>query len=174
LLSKGLYEEFYEEFKNVLIPFQDPQRYGRSPLENSSFIVSSAFPDKSLHGGGFVARLSGSTAEFLHMWLLMNLGASPFFINEKGQLNLRFKPILAGWLFDQKGRYSFNFLSRVSVAYQNPKRKDTFGKDAARVNRIVLYDKNKKLCDLSSDVIPAPYAAQIRSRQIKQIDIYLE
>ncbi|MBM3255466.1 MAG: hypothetical protein FJZ08_04120, partial [Candidatus Omnitrophica bacterium] len=70
-LKKGLYEEFFEDFKNVLIPFQDPQRYGRSILENSSFIVSSAFVDKNLHGNGYVARLSGSTAEFIQLWLIM-------------------------------------------------------------------------------------------------------
>ncbi|MDP2044231.1 MAG: cellobiose phosphorylase, partial [Candidatus Omnitrophota bacterium] len=88
LLKTGLVKEFYSEFKNVLIPFQDPQRYGRSILENSSFLVSSAFPDKKLHGNGFVARLSGSTAEFLHIWLVMNTGANPFILDRNGQLNL--------------------------------------------------------------------------------------
>ena len=74
LLKAGLYEEFYDNFKRVLIPFQDPRQYGRSILENSSFLVSSAFPDKRLHGNGFVARLSGSTAEFLEIWLKINSG----------------------------------------------------------------------------------------------------
>ncbi|MBU1913066.1 MAG: hypothetical protein KKB22_06015, partial [Candidatus Omnitrophica bacterium] len=88
ILKKGLYEEFFEEFKNVLIPFQRPERYGRSIFENSSFIVSSAFPDAKMHGRGFVARLSGSTAEMLSIWLLMSAGKEPFFLNEKGELNL--------------------------------------------------------------------------------------
>jgi len=34
ILKKGFYEEFFEEFKNVLIPFQKPERYGRSIVEN--------------------------------------------------------------------------------------------------------------------------------------------
>ena len=59
LQKAGLYEAFFEALKNHLPPFMDPQVYGRSPLENSSFIVSSAHPDESLHGNGFVARLSG-------------------------------------------------------------------------------------------------------------------
>jgi hypothetical protein len=61
----GLYEEFLEDSRCALIPFQDPERYSRSPLENSSFLVGSAHPDESIHGAGFVARLSGATAEFL-------------------------------------------------------------------------------------------------------------
>ena len=173
LLKSGLYQEFYQDLKNVLIPFQKPQRYGRITLENSSFLVSSAFPDKSLHGNGFVARLSGSTVEFLQMWLVMNLGPKPFFLNAKGELNLRFAPALAGWLFDRKGSYSFNFLSKTRVTYHNPKRKDTFGKTAAKVKRITFTDKNSNPVEISSDTIPSTYAQEIRSCQIRNIDIYL-
>ncbi|MDP2927290.1 MAG: cellobiose phosphorylase [Candidatus Omnitrophota bacterium] len=173
LLKTGLIEEFYAEFKNVLIPFQNPQRYGRSILENSSFLVSSAFPDQNLHGNGFVARLSGSTAEFLHIWLVMNSGLCPFSLNETGQLNLTFKPGLAGWLFDKTGEYSFNFLSQIQVTYHNPKRKNTFGKNAARINKIIIQDLDKPV-EFNSSVIPSPYARAIRSRQIKKIDIYLK
>ena len=175
LLKRGLYEEFYAEFKNVLIPFQNPQRYGRSILENSSFLVSSAFADKGLHGNGFVARLSGSTAEFLNIWLVMNTGAKPFFLNEKKELNLRFEPALAGWLFDKKNKaYAFNFLSQVAVTYHNPQRKNTFGKSGTKIKKIVFNDKDGKLVRLLQDTIPAPYAEEVRSRLIKQINIYLE
>ena len=132
------YEKFYGELKNLLIPFQAPARYGRSILENSSFIVSSAFPDRNLHGNGFVARLSGSTAEFLQIWLTMNVGRHPFFLSEGNTLQLRLKPILAGWLFNKKGIYSFNFLSKIRVTYYNPKKKDTFGKNAVKVKKIIL------------------------------------
>lgn len=174
LLKKGLYNEFYQDFKNVLVPFQDPSRYGRSILENSSFIVSSAFPDKSLHGNGFVARLSGSTAEFLNIWLIMNLGNKPFFLDEQGQLNLSFRPALAGWLFSKNGEYSFNFLSKIRVVYHNSKRKDTFGKNCATVKRIVFEDKNGTSVELKSNKIPPPYSQQIRSLQVNRIDVYLE
>lgn len=173
LLKCGLYEEFYAAFKNTFIPFQDPARYGRSILENSSFLVSSAFPDKKLHGNGFVARLSGSTAEFLEIWLIMNAGGNPFFM-EKGKLSLRFDPGLAGWLFDKKGNYSFNFLSKIEVTYHNPGKKDTFGKNKAIINRINFSDEQGLPIEIASDIIPSPYAEQIRSREIKKIDIYLE
>ncbi len=174
ILRHGLYEEFYKDFKNALIPFQKPARYGRSVLENSSFIVSSAFPDKALHGAGYVARLSGTTAEFLGIWLLMNIGARPFKVNEKNELTLVFSPVLAGWLFGGKDKtYTFNFLGTIRVTYINPSGKNTFGKDGVTVKKIKFDDKDGKLVEIVSDTIPSPYASQIRSRQVKQIDIYL-
>jgi len=175
LLEQGLYEEFYADFKNVLVPFQKPKVYGRSILENSSFIVSSAFPYKELQGNGFVARLSGSTAEFIHMWLLMNIGKKPFFLNQKNELNLKFSPKLVGWLFTRKEKnYSFNLLGKIAVTYHNPKKKDTFGGDAVKVRRIAFLDTNNKLIQIQSDTIPAPYAEQIRNIQITNIDIELQ
>ncbi|MDD5505973.1 MAG: cellobiose phosphorylase, partial [Candidatus Omnitrophica bacterium] len=124
VLKQGLYEEFDSDFKNCLIPFLKPEKYGRSILENSSFLVSSAFPDDSLRGNGYVARLSGSTAEFMQMWLLMNIGKGAFFLNERKELTLRFNPSLPGWLFNRKDNsYSFKFLGKISVIYHNPSRK---------------------------------------------------
>jgi len=65
LLRGGLYEEFFHEIKTGLVPFMDNAVYGRSPLEASSFIVSSAFPDKKMHGAGFqVARIHVSTTPY--------------------------------------------------------------------------------------------------------------
>ncbi|MFH1578360.1 MAG: hypothetical protein ABIC18_04755 [Candidatus Omnitrophota bacterium] len=192
ILRAGLYEEFYSDFRNILICFQDPERYGRSILENSSFIVSSAFPDKSLIGTGFVARLSGSTAEFLHIWRIMNVGQKPFFLNNKGELNLRFNPVLASWLFKKDKTYSFNFLgstnhalsaaaksssspkkSGIRIIYHNPKNKNTFGKNAVSVQKILFKDKDGSGVKIASEIIPHPFAEQIRSRQISQIEIFL-
>ncbi|MDP2941600.1 MAG: cellobiose phosphorylase, partial [Candidatus Omnitrophota bacterium] len=172
ILKQGLYQEFYAEFKNLLIPFQQPQVYGRSILENSSFIVSSAFPKKELWGNGFVARLSGSTAEFIQIWILMNAGKMPFSLDEKNELILKLTPALAGWLFDAKGLYSFNFLSRVCVTYHNPKRKDTFGSNAVTPVKIIFNDKDNHPVELRSGAIPHPYAEQVRSCQISQIGVY--
>jgi hypothetical protein len=174
MLKSGLYEEFYADFKNILVCFQDPAVYGRNILENSSFLVSSVFPDKTLRGNGFVARLSGSTAEFLHIWRIMHIGLKPFFLDAKNELNLRLAPLLCGWLFNKNGDYGFNFLSKILVTYHNPERKNTFGKNAASVKKIVLCDENKRTVNLASDVIPPPYAQRIRARQICKIDLFLD
>jgi hypothetical protein len=97
----------------------------------------------------------------------------PFILDKQGKLSLRFSPALAGWLFDAKGEYKFNFLGRILVAYHNPKRKNTFGKGGAAVKKIIFSDKNDRPQEILSDTIPHPYAEQIRSRQIQKIDIYL-
>jgi len=180
VLKKGLYEEFFEDFKNALIPFQRPERYGRSIFENSSFVVSSAFPDKRMHGRGFVARLSGSTAEMLSIWLLMSIGKEPFFVDEKGGLNLRFSPILPSWFFTKKANrgfpkntYAFKFLGKTLVVYHNPKMKDTAGRFSAKVVSIKIeYDDGRKF-DIQEDIIGQPYSQDIRDRLVKRIDICL-
>ena len=48
LLRGDLYDEFYSEIKTGLVCFMDTEKYGRSPLEAASFIVSSAFPDQKV------------------------------------------------------------------------------------------------------------------------------
>ncbi len=131
VLRAGLYDEFYEDFKRALICFQDPAVYGRSPLENSSFLVSSAHPDASLHGAGFVARLSGATAEFLSIWTTMMAGRQPFFLQD-GELCLALKPTLPGWLFDSEGKVTFVFLGHTPVTIHNPGRVDTWRDQDAR------------------------------------------
>jgi len=180
ILKSGLYEEFFSEFRNCLIPFMKPEIYGRSIFENSSFIVSSAFPDERLHGRGFVARLSGSTAEFLNMWILMNVGAKPFFLNEKGELTLRFRPALPAWLFTKKTQrdfpknsYAFKFLNKTIVVYHNPRMKNTAGRGSVKTRFIILrYDNGKKL-EIKKDIIEWPYSRDVRDRKVEKIDVYL-
>ena len=180
LLKNGLYAEFFEDFKNVLIPFQNPARYGRSILENSSFLVSSVFPDENLHGTGFVARLSGSTAEFISIWLYMCAGGQPFYLDKQGKLNLEFKPVLPSWLFSRKeedgfpkNSFAFNFLSRILVVYHNPKRKDTFGPQAARIKEITIIFQDTSTSTLSTSFFSSPVASDIRDGKVSRIDIAL-
>jgi hypothetical protein len=170
VLRAGLYEYFFEDIKTTLIPFLDPQIYGRSILENSSFLVSSAHPDESLHGAGFVARLSGASAEFLSMWRLMMAGEQPFFI-QGGQLSLALRPILPGWLFDNDDTISFKFLGRTTVIYHNANRRDTFDPQTA-IHSLTLHHIDGNTLELTEGFIPAPYAEQVREGQILQIDAY--
>ena len=180
ILKAGLYREFFEEFKNLLVPFQSPEVYGRSIFENSSFIVSSEFPDKKLHGKGFVARLSGSTAEMLSVWLLMNVGKEPFFLDEEGELNLRFTPALPAWLFTKKSQngfpknsFAFKFLGKTMVIYHNPRMKNTTGRSSVKTRFIILkYEDGRKVAVKRSTIGP-PYAKDIRDRKVKRIDVYL-
>lgn len=167
LLRAGLYDEFWEAAQQGLVPFMDPARYGRSPLENVSFIVSSAHPDAALHGAGFVARLTGATAEFLSMWTVMMAGKRPFFLQD-GALHLQLQPALPGWLFTDAGQLEFAFLGETTVVYHNPRRQDTW---TLTPQRVTLSTADGPTVTLSGPTIGPPYAAQVRSGNIKQIQI---
>ena len=169
-LKARLYNEFITDLSNVLIPFLDPQVYGRSILENSSFLVSSAHPDKSLHGTGYVARLSGSTAEFISIWHIMMAGETPFFMR-KGRLCLSFKPVLPGWLFPESGDLSFRFLGCCMVTYHNPKRLDTF-RGRVRPRQIDIYAPGCRMITIDGDTISSPYAQWVRSGKVERIEVF--
>lgn len=169
LLRAGLYEEFFQDFRHSLVAFQDPARYGRSPLENSSFIVSSVHPDKNLHGTGFVSRLTGATAEFLNMWIIMMAGQNPFFV-DSGELCLRLQPALPGWLFDDTGMLSFTFLGKCQITYHNPLHKNTYA-DGIQIQRLLLHLEDKRV-ELKGNVIRSPYAAFVREGRIDRIEAF--
>lgn len=182
ILKSGLYEEFFEDFRKVLIPFHDPHAYGRSILENSSFLISSVYSDEKVHGRGYCPRLTGTSAELLSLWLYMTAGEKPFFLNSEGELCLEFRPVLPGWLFTEEERedisipantFAFNFLGNILVIYHNKSRKNTFGEESVKISRIVL-KLGDKTVNLSSGVISSPYAAKVREGEVDRIDIWLE
>jgi hypothetical protein len=170
VLKAGLYEEFCEDFARALICFQDFEVYGRSPLENSTFLVSSAHPDESLHGAGFVARLSGATAEFLSIWQVMMAGPRPFFVRD-GELTLAFNPTLPGWLFDENGRLTFTFLGQVQVTYHNPDRFDIYPNNGLSARPLVLHLPDGGQVEFAEGIVGKPHAQMVREGQITKIDI---
>jgi hypothetical protein len=169
LLKAGLFDEYFDAFPRYLPAFMDPDVYGRSPLENSSFIVSSAHPDASLHGTGFVARLSGSTAEFLSMWVLMTAGRQPFRI-EDGKVVLAIKPALPGWLFKADGTFSFRFLGFCEVTLHNPSRMNTWD-ESAQIKRIELRSGTETI-GIAGAVIGAPHAERVRQGQFSSMELF--
>jgi hypothetical protein len=171
LLTAGLAEEFWAEARQGLIPFRDPDVYGRSVLENSSFLASSVHPDPSLHGRGFVARLSGATAEFLSMWQLAAVGPQSFTMSESG-LKLTFAPTLPGWLFNEDGTLSFTFLGRVAVTIHNPKRRDLFPNGDVVIEKLELLSETGEIATINGASIAEPWASRIRERHVKRIDVY--
>ncbi|GAA0358167.1 hypothetical protein GCM10008932_08600 [Alkalibacterium iburiense] len=171
LLKTGLYDEFFEDIQTGLVAFTDPEVYGRSVLENSSFIASSANPDESIHGKGFVARLSGSTVEFLNMWVDMFIGSKPFTV-EEGALSFELKPVLPSYFFENH-RVSFTLFGDISVTYINKTDAPTFGEEAvAPVSYELIYaDGRTEYFDHHQ--VKGEAALAIRDKEVKEIKVVL-
>lgn len=167
VLSAGLYDEFFSDIKTVFIPFLNPETYGRSTLENSSFLASSVNPDETVHGRGYVSRLSGSTTEVISIWIKMFMGEEIFSLRD-GKLALCFAPKLPAWFFDENGVVSFNLLSKVRVTYHNESHRATYGENSARVTAIEYSGKV-----ILGDVIIGADAYKIREGEILRIDVTL-
>ncbi|MDO3411722.1 cellobiose phosphorylase [Saccharibacillus sp. CPCC 101409] len=173
LLKSGLHDEFYAEFKDTLVPFRDPAAYGRSTLENSSFIASSVNPDPSVHGRGYVARLSGSTAEFLSIWRTMMTGTRPFRLDGEGRLVFKPEPVLPDWLFDAEGRLSFRFLGTSTVTYRGERRGNTYGENALSVRTFILTDESGGVSVVEGGELTGEAALAVREGRYPQIGIVL-
>lgn len=171
-LKSGLHAQFFEDMQRAMPPFMDPAVYGRSTLENSSFIASSANPDEELHGTGFIARLSGSTAEFIQMWTWMMTGGRPFRWQE-GKLSLTLAPILPGWLFTESGELSFTFLGSCEVVYSNPLRRDTSDGGVVPV-RYELYDADGSIRQVEQASLGHDDALAVRSGRIIRMCVALQ
>jgi len=173
LLSRGLYEEFYQEFKTVFTPFFDPDKYGRSILENCSFLIGSAYHDEREHGRGLRPRSTGTSAEVLSIWQMMAAGEKPFYLNERGELALQFKPALPGWLFtEEENSFAFCFLGNTPVVYHNPLRGNTFGKDGVAVEKIDLWTEGRKV-SVSGGELAGELAENVRKGLVHRVDVHL-
>ena len=171
VLKSGLYEEFFADVKNGFIPFLDEEKYGRSILENSSFLASSANPDEKIHGKGFVARLSGSTAEFVHIWQIMMFGHHPF-TYACGELRLSLQPILPEYLIGEDGMVSATFLGNVNVTYQIAQKKDIIpGTYTIQQYTLQYVDGSEKV--ITANVLPTKESHEVREGKVSKIVVML-
>lgn len=172
LLKSGMYEEFFEDFHNAAVPFLNPKVYGRSTLENSSFIASSKNPDRSIHGKGFVARLSGSTVEFLDMWRRMFFGSTPFTV-QKGELVFSLQPAIPEYLIGEDKTVEARFLGKTKVIYHLAERKDYIpGEYEVREMALQYFDGG--ILTTNDNRLIGKAAYDIRSGEIKEIKISLQ
>lgn len=191
LLQSGLIDEFYGAAQSSLIPYLNPEVYGRSILENSSFILSSVNQDQDNHGRGYIARLSGSTAEFLSIWAFLSFGAQPFrweetklcfapqpflrsdfFTVEPQEVKFQFNPTHSETLNIPANTYAYRFLGASLVVYHNPKRGDTFGPCRVNIQGFRLRTAEGKVIELEGNIVPSPLAEEIRAGMIPRIDVF--
>ncbi len=169
LIKSGLYKEFFEDFKNAAIPFLDEETYGRSTMENSSFIASSANPDERIHGKGFVARLSGTTVEFMNIWKLMMFGKNPFTM-EGDKLTLKFEPAIPNYLIGKDRKVKAMFLGSIPVTYSFDDIEDYIPGEY-EIGAIVLTYKNNTLINVYNGAVEDTAAADVRDGKVKSIEV---
>ncbi|MCE5186581.1 MAG: hypothetical protein LLF76_10695 [Planctomycetaceae bacterium] len=184
LLKNGLHGEFFSDAQTMLVPFMDPAVYGRSILENSSFIASSDCPDPQARGRGFVARLSGTTAEFIHIWQLLTVGARPFAMRD-GQLTFSLTPILPGDWFTPRAvtarwnekdidvpanAFACALLGDILLVYHNPAMRDTYGDPAIAPVKYVLDNAQT----VNASELTGENALRIRQKSVKRLDVWLK
>ncbi len=169
LLKSGLYAEFSQAFRDAAVPFLNPEVYGRSPLENVSFLASSANPDPKLHGRGFVARLSGSTVEFLHMWQVMFFGPEPFRVGKDG-LELELRPFVPAYLMPENGCVQAAFLGSIPVTYEAGNLPALVpGVTQAGIYHLVFADGKEKT--IQGPVLAQADAEAVRKKEVVSITV---
>lgn len=163
ILKKGWYKEFYKECETNMMYNLNPKVYGRSPIENSSFIVPTCNPDPSKHGQGFFARLTGANAEFLDMLNIMMFGEKLFIMNNN-LLQLNLDPKLHKSFFKKDGTFTFRLLNKTKVTYYNS-------------NHINAYERKslKYVIDnVEYDIVNGDLAHKVRNGEIKEIHVYID
>ncbi|VEU80713.1 hypothetical protein [Haploplasma axanthum] len=166
ILNAGLYDEFYKEIKTNYTCFMDPNLYGRSPFENSSFIAPSNNPDYRKQGQGFFARLSGSTAEMLSMWKQMFFGKKLFNL-ENGNLVFEIKPKLHKEFFVNNS-VKTRLFSDIEVEIINEDNINTFDNNA-KIAKIVLDDEKV----FEGNKVYGEWVQMIRQKSINKIKVYI-
>lgn len=169
LIRNGMYEEFFADFHKAAVPFLDAKTYGRSIYENSSFIASSKNPNEAYHGKGFVARLSGSTIEFISMWKLMMFGAHVFEM-QKGELVFAPQPAIPAYLIPEDGKVSATLFSNTKVTYQFADVMD-YVPGKYRINTMKFVYKNSSVANINSDCAGGHIAQDLRDGAVAEVVI---
>ena len=169
LIRNGMYEAFFEDFHKAAIPFLDKEVYGRSIYENSSFIASSKNPNKAYHGKGFVARLSGSTIEFISMWKQMMFG-SHILSMKNGELYFTPQPAVPAYLIPENGKVSAMLFGKTKVTYQFADVADYIPGHYEIASMKFTY-RNGSVANVNSGVAGEKIAVDVREGLVTSIEI---
>ena len=143
---------------------------------HSSFIASSKNPNESIHGKGFVARLSGSTIEFISMWKLMFFGKNTFSLDGDGTLMFTPQPAIPDYLIDEKDGKLFvssTLLSKVKVTYVFDKKGNYFPGGYEITDISGIYDGGESFT-VPGGVLTGEKAHDLRDGRIKELNIKLK
>ena len=166
VLKAQQYQEFFNDFNKMLVCFLDEDVYGRSILENSSFIVSSANNNKELHGRGFVARLSGSTAEFLSIYKSMMFGDEIFtYCND---LEFQLSPNIPKNLIKDDLTLTTTLLSKTKIKYHFVEKYDVTSLNSKCLS-YTLTSFDNEVIKVNDSKVVGEIANDIRELKFKEI-----
>ena len=171
LIRSGMYEEFFDDFHKAAVPFLDPGIYGRSIYENSSFIASSRNPNEKLHGKGFVARLSGSTIEFISIWKLMMFGRNVFAL-KNGELVFAPSPAIPEYLIPEDKVVLATLLGEIAVEYRMEEKRDYIPGTYTVKDMRFIY-KNKSEVNVTAECVSGKLAEDVRAGRVERIEMLL-
>lgn len=172
LIRSGMYLEFFEDFHKAAVPFMDPKVYGRSIYENSSFIASSKNPNAAYHGKGFVARLSGSTIEFISMWKEMMFGKHVFqSVNQ--ELVFAPEPAIPAYLIPEDGKLEATLLSDIKVIYQFEEERD-YIPGTYKIKSMTFEYQNGTVANTAMAYAAGQIAEDVRNHKVKEITITIK
>jgi hypothetical protein len=167
LLKAGQFERFWTEAETNLVCFMDPSVYGRSTLENSSFIATSNNPNPMVHGQGFVSRLSGSTAEMLSIYHLAVFGKELYSM-QNGSLALKLAPALPSGYF-KDGRLEAVFQG-TRIEFSNPSGQDAF---RLQPKRYELFRGGRKIETIDGERLIGKRAEMVRAGRFDKVRVTL-
>ena len=119
-----------------------------------------------------MARLSGSTVEFIHMWSLMMFGLHPFAVKD-GKLTLTFAPVLPAYLIGEEKRIEAVFLGKIPVCYRLSEKKDYIPGNY-EVEEVILTDQDGGQEKIAGGVLGEKQAADVRDGKIARIEVVLK
>lgn len=168
MLKGGLYKEFFKQIKTNMVPFFSPERYGRSTIENCSFIATSNFKNQSLVGQGFQARLSGANAEFISMWYMLFVGSKSFNM-QNDELCFTFNPLVDKLFFDENDEISYKLLTSVDVTLKNPAKLNCY---EAKVVELEVHIDGKVI-KVAGDTLKGDLAHKLRNKEINKVTVLI-
>jgi len=172
LLKAEAYPAFFETMQDGLTCFMKPEVYGRSPLENSSFIATTNNPDSSKHGQGFYARLSGSTAEVISMWKRLILGKTLFSYSQQ-KLQFQIQPTIPLDYF-KDGKIETTLFANIKVRLSITEKLKSTDKALAVIGYRLLSPTQTQPIVIAGNTIKGDYAMAIRQKRISEIEVLLK
>ena len=143
----------------------DPAVYGRSTLENSSFIASTVNPDPHAwtRFRGKAERIDGRIPKHVDY----DDGRKKVFRYEGSQLQLHLNPVLPAWLFDENQKCPSSSLGCQGDVSQRARAANTYGQDGVTIQRLTLTTVGGDSIEVDGPLITGELAHEVRNGNIR-------